>query len=81
MKKHLAEWQAWGHHMAGTCKIGASNDKYAVLDSKLNVKGVNKLRVVDCSVYPAPYLHAYNPSCGVYAIAEMAADIIKDSHK
>ena len=47
------------------------------VDSKLKVKGVKGLRVIDTSVYPSPNLHAYNPSRGIYMIAEMMADQIK----
>jgi choline dehydrogenase-like flavoprotein len=59
--------------------MGKEGDKTSVVDSRLRVHGVKNLRVVDASVYPAPHLHAYNISRGVYLIAEVAADFIKNS--
>ncbi len=39
-------------HLVGTCKMGALNDKSAVVDPKLRVRGVSKLRVIDASIMP-----------------------------
>ena len=39
-------------HMAGTCKMGKSEEDGAVVDSKLRVFGVENLRVADMSVVP-----------------------------
>lgn len=79
--KYIQNWQSFGHHIAGTCKMGPDSDSMAVVDSKLKVKGVDGLRIVDASVFPAPYLHAYNPSRGIYMIAELISDVIKNEHK
>jgi len=55
-------------HSAGTCALGT------VLDAELNVKGVQGLRVVDASVFPAPV--GGHPQATLYAIAERAAAMI-----
>jgi len=78
IKEYLKNWQLYGYHMAGTAKMGLKDDKLSVVDSRLRVHGIQNLRVVDASVYPVPYLHAYNISRGVYAIAEIASDFIND---
>ncbi len=57
----------WNHAM-GTAAMGK------VVDSELRVKGVENLRVVDASVLPSPI--AATPQATVYAVAEMAADMI-----
>jgi choline dehydrogenase len=44
--------QAWGHHATSTCTIGKPSNQNAVVDSKLRVKGVKGLRVVDASAFP-----------------------------
>ncbi|KAI3325736.1 GMC oxidoreductase [Xylariaceae sp. AK1471] len=53
--KDTLKTQAYSRHATGTCAIGdTSSDPMAVLDSKFRVKGVNRLRVVDASVFPKP---------------------------
>ncbi|KAL7305900.1 hypothetical protein TKK_0001905 [Trichogramma kaykai] len=50
----------------------------SVVDSKLKVKGVRKLRVIDASVMPKiPSAHTNIPTM---AIAEAAADFIKKTY-
>jgi len=40
------------YHPAGTCKMGPSTDKTAVVDHQLKVYGIKGLRVVDASIMP-----------------------------
>lgn len=40
------------HHPAGTCKMGTSDDRQAVVDADLRVMGLRGLRVIDASVMP-----------------------------
>lgn len=62
------------NHPVGTVRMGSHDDKMSPLDSKLRVKGVEKLRVVDASVFPEIIsANLYGP---VVMIAEKAADII-----
>jgi choline dehydrogenase len=39
-------------HMAGSCKMGPDSDGDAVVDQYCRVKGVDRLRVVDTSIWP-----------------------------
>ena len=51
-------------HSCGTCRMGGSNDD--VLDEKLRVRGVSRLRVADASVMPAmPSSNTNGPSMAV----------------
>ncbi len=59
-------------HPSGTCKMGS--DPLAVVDTRLRVHGIDRLRVVDCSVMPT--LVSGNTNAPVVAIAEKAADLI-----
>lgn len=64
------------YHPAGTCKMGPSWDKTAVVDPRLRVYGVAGLRVVDASIMPT--IVNGNPNAGVIMIGEKAADLIKE---
>ncbi|MDW5597631.1 GMC family oxidoreductase [Conexibacter stalactiti] len=59
-------------HPAGTCKLGADDDPLAVVDSRLRVNGVGRLRVADASVLPA--IVTVNPCMTVMMIGERCAD-------
>lgn len=63
------------HHQAGSCRIGI--DDLAVVDPELHVRGVEGVRVVDASVMPA--VPSGNCHTAIVAIAERAADLIKEA--
>ncbi|KAI1324124.1 GMC oxidoreductase [Xylariaceae sp. FL0255] len=67
--------QAFGHHAASTCRIGASeDDEGACLDSRFRVLGVDNLRVVDASVFPRAV--GTFPMLPLYCVSEKACDVI-----
>lgn len=39
-------------HPVGTCRMGADDDPMAVLDARARVRGIDGLRVADCSIMP-----------------------------
>jgi choline dehydrogenase-like flavoprotein len=60
------------YHVSGTCRMGA--DSMAVCDSRLRVRGVENLRVVDASVFPT--IPSVNPVGTIMAAAEHASAIL-----
>jgi len=66
------------YHPAGTTKMGnLSTNKMAVVDPKLNVRGVRKLRIADAGVFPE--MTSINPMLTVLGIGERAAELIAES--
>jgi choline dehydrogenase len=66
----------WGHHPTGTAKMGT--DEMAVVDGQFRVRGVERLRIVDASVFPDQ--PGFYPMVPVYMMAEKAADdILKEA--
>lgn len=65
-------------HQTGTCRMG-SNSRISVVDDRLRVHGVTKLRVVDTSVIPVT-ISGHLSADGVM-LGEKAAVIIKEDYR
>ena len=61
-------------HPTGTCQMGPDSNPMAVLDSSLRVRGVQGLRVVDCSAMPT--VPSGNTNWPAVMLGERAADLI-----
>jgi len=63
-------------HPVGTCKMGLATDRAAVVDSRLRVHGLDRLRVVDASIMPT--ITSGNTNSPTLMIAERGSDMIRE---
>jgi choline dehydrogenase len=62
-------------HPVGTCKMGLATERTAVVDSRLRVRGIDALRVIDASVMPT--ITSGNTNSPTLMIAERGAEMIR----
>ena len=66
-------------HPVATAKMGLPSDPLAVVDERLRVFGMERLRVIDASVMPT--ITSGNTNAPTIMIAEKGADMIKEDAK
>lgn len=74
---YVREYALVAAHYAGTCAMMPRN-KGGVVDNRLKVHGVGRLRVVDGSVFPMVPQGTVNSA--VVGVAERAADLVKGDY-
>lgn len=61
-------------HPVGTCSMGKANDRFAVVDDELRVRGLEGLRVIDASAMP--FIPSGNTNAPTMALASRAVDFM-----
>lgn len=74
LSEHCKRFVKTNYHPAGTACMGADNNKYAVLDAKLRVRGINGLRVCDMSA--VPNINAGNTNAPAMMLGDRCAEFI-----
>ena len=66
-------------HPVGTAKMGLASDPMMVVDERLRVAGIERLRVIDASVMPT--ITSGNTNAPTMMIAEKGAAMLRDDAK
>lgn len=72
--RRFVQDEAWGHHASCSCRMGRADDPSAVVDSRFRVRGVDRLRIVDASVFPR--IPGFFIAVPIYMISEKASDVM-----
>ncbi len=62
------------YHPSGTARMGPDGDTMAVLDSQMRVRGVDGLRVIDCSAIP--FIPSANTNAAALMLGHRAAEFV-----
>lgn len=74
LERYCGQTVKTNYHPVGTLRMGADSDPSAVVDPELRVRGVDGLRVIDCSIMPA--IVSGNTNAPAMAIGSKAATLI-----
>jgi choline dehydrogenase len=74
LRAHCRRFVKTNYHPAGTCRMGADGDPMAVLDARMRVRGIERLRVCDMSA--VPNINAGNTNAPAMMLGDRCADFI-----
>ncbi|WP_373505705.1 GMC family oxidoreductase [Aestuariivirga sp.] len=74
---HCKRFVKTNYHPTGTCRMGPTGDPLAVLDSRLKVRGIEKLRVCDLSAMPN--INGGNTNAPAMMMGSRCAELILQS--
>lgn len=65
------------YHPSGSARMGPDDDQMAVLDSRMRVRGIDHLRVIDCSAIP--FIPSANTNAAAMMLGRRAAEFVASS--
>ncbi|HEX2526183.1 MAG TPA: GMC family oxidoreductase N-terminal domain-containing protein [Geminicoccus sp.] len=74
VRLHCRRFVKTNYHPAGTCRMGADGDPMVVLDARMRVRGVDRLRVCDMS--SVPNINAGNTNAPAMMLGDRCASFI-----
>jgi choline dehydrogenase len=74
LAEHCRRFVKTNYHPSGTCRMGPTGDAMAVLDTRLRVRGIDRLRVCDLSAMPN--INAGNTNAPALMLGSRCADFI-----
>ncbi|KAH8731500.1 hypothetical protein GQ44DRAFT_822415 [Phaeosphaeriaceae sp. PMI808] len=77
--KNWVKDQVFGHHPTSTNAVGPDSNPMAVLDTRLRVRGVKGLRVVDASAFPR--VPGAFPAVATYMLSQKATELVIEDAK
>jgi choline dehydrogenase len=78
MTRFAQETVKTNYHPSGSLKMGRDDDPMAVVNARLKVRGIENLRVIDCSIIPA--IPSANTNAIALTIGSKAAQMIAEDH-
>lgn len=77
--KQWIQDQVFGHHPTSTNRVGPDSNPMSVLDTRLRVWGVERLRVVDASAFPR--CPGAFPAVATFMLSEKATELVLEDAK
>ena len=74
LQRHCRRFVKTNYHPAGTCRMGPDGDRAAVLDARLRVRGIARLRICDLSAMPD--INAGNTNAPAMMLGDRCANFI-----
>lgn len=74
LEAHCRRFVKTNYHPAGAARMGADGDPLAVLDARLRVRGVERLRICDMSAVPD--INAGNTNAPAMMLGDRCADLV-----
>jgi choline dehydrogenase len=74
LNRYCGQTVKTNYHPVGTLRMGRDDDPTAVVDAELKVRGIEGLRVIDCSIMPQ--IVSGNTNAPAMAIGSKAASLV-----